>query len=38
MDEASPSTFGDRLRHLRDAAGLAQETLAERSGLSARHQ
>jgi len=30
------ATFGDRLKHFRIAAGLTQETLAERSGLSAR--
>jgi len=30
------STFGDRLRHDRLAAGLTQEELAERSGLSVR--
>ena len=28
--------FGERLRHLREAAGLTQEELAERSGLSAK--
>src|SRR5215217_4412892 len=30
----SQSPFGERLRHLRVAAGLSQEALAERSGLS----
>lgn len=32
----SSSTFGMRLRHLRLAAGLTQEALAERAGLSVR--
>jgi transcriptional regulator with XRE-family HTH domain/tetratricopeptide (TPR) repeat protein len=36
-DETRPgSRFGDRLRHDRLAAGLSQEELAERSGLSVR--
>jgi predicted ATPase/DNA-binding XRE family transcriptional regulator len=30
------ASFGERLRHLREAAGLTQEELAERSGLSAK--
>jgi predicted ATPase/DNA-binding XRE family transcriptional regulator len=30
----STNTFGDRLRHLREAAGLTQEMLADRAGLS----
>ncbi|MCA1723132.1 MAG: helix-turn-helix domain-containing protein [Thermomicrobia bacterium] len=36
MASASSATFGDQLRRLRVAAGLTQETLAERAGLSAR--
>ena len=31
-----PSPFGERLRRLRVAAGLSQEALAERAGLSAQ--
>ncbi len=34
MTGAGISPFGDRLRRLREAAGLTQEELAERSGLS----
>ncbi|MBA3378178.1 MAG: helix-turn-helix transcriptional regulator, partial [Chloroflexia bacterium] len=32
----SVERFGDQLRRLRQAAGMTQETLAERSGLSVR--
>src|SRR5215218_6840366 len=34
MTRAGTSPFGDRLRWLREAAGLTQEELADRSGLS----
>lgn len=34
MKSSGPSVFGVRLRHLRMAAGLTQEMLAERSGMS----
>jgi transcriptional regulator with XRE-family HTH domain len=34
VDERAPSPFGVRLRHLRVAARLTQELLAERSGIS----
>jgi transcriptional regulator with XRE-family HTH domain len=33
---ATPGVFGNRLRSLRGAAGLSQEELAERAGLSAK--
>ena len=36
MSTTTSSTFGALLRHHRLAAGLTQEALAERSGLSAR--
>lgn len=36
MASEPPATFGDRLRGFRTAAGLTQESLAERAGLSAR--
>lgn len=36
MREAGPSAFADRLRRLREAAGLTQEELAERAGLTAK--
>ncbi|HEX5504123.1 MAG TPA: helix-turn-helix domain-containing protein [Thermomicrobiales bacterium] len=35
-DQAAAPPFGDRLRRLRAAAGLTQEELAERAGVSAR--
>ena len=34
MTRAGASPFGDRLRRLREAAGLTQEELADRAGLS----
>lgn len=36
MSGARPSSFGARLRHYREAAGLSQEDLAERAGLAAK--
>jgi predicted ATPase/transcriptional regulator with XRE-family HTH domain len=36
MSESESSPFGDVLRHYRSAAGLSQERLAERTGLSVR--
>jgi len=36
MDTIKPGAFGDLLRRYRTAAGLSQETLAERAGLSTR--
>lgn len=36
MTEAEPSSFGERLRQRRQAAGLTQEELASRSGLTAK--
>jgi transcriptional regulator with XRE-family HTH domain len=36
MDGSVAATFGDRLRRFREAAGLSQEALAERAGVSAR--
>src|SRR5215831_17125191 len=36
MGSAQPSNFGELLRRFRLAAGLTQEELAERAGLSAR--
>src|SRR5580693_6501008 len=36
MSGGAPGSFGDLLRRRRQAAGLTQEDLAERSGLSAR--
>src|SRR5690348_10998789 len=36
MDDAAATRFGDRLRRAREAAGLSQEALAERAGVSAR--
>ena len=36
MSAGGPGTFGERLRRHRIAAGLMQEALAERSGLSVR--
>lgn len=36
MNNASLSSFGDRLRRYRVAAGLSQEALAERAGVGAR--
>jgi predicted ATPase/DNA-binding XRE family transcriptional regulator len=36
VGHGSQSTFGDRLRHLRLDAGLTQEALAERTGVSAQ--
>jgi transcriptional regulator with XRE-family HTH domain len=34
LTTSAPSTFGDLLRHHRQAAGLTQHQLAERAGLS----
>jgi len=34
LTTSAPSTFGDLLRHYRQAAGLTQQQLAERAGLS----
>ncbi len=34
MDEGQGASFGERLRRLREAAGLTQEELAERAGLT----
>ena len=34
MDSRMPAAFGALLRQYRDAAGLTQEDLAERTGLS----
>src|SRR5690242_20211156 len=36
MKSLPPPTFADRLRRYREAAGLSQEVLAERAGVSAR--
>jgi transcriptional regulator with XRE-family HTH domain len=36
MDAGKPSAFGSLLRACREAAGLSQERLAERAGLSLR--
>lgn len=38
MDEAisAATSFGERLRHLRESAGLTQEELAERAGLTSK--
>src|SRR5215469_8629032 len=36
MTSSEPTPFGDLLRRLRKAAGLTQEELAERAGLSQR--
>jgi transcriptional regulator with XRE-family HTH domain len=36
MTSAQPAAFGELLKHYRLAAGLTQEALAERAGLSAR--
>jgi predicted ATPase/DNA-binding XRE family transcriptional regulator len=36
MDEGQGASFGERLRRLREAAGLTQEELAERAGLTAK--
>ena len=36
MGSTEPSSFGELLKRYRTAAGLTQEELAERAGLSAR--
>ena len=38
MDGAETLAFGDLLRRYRDAAGLTQEELAERAGLSSLNE
>src|SRR5690348_9502592 len=36
MTTTSPTPFGDRLRRSREAAGLSQEALADKTGLSVK--